>query len=127
MAMNELGLRYGLWFIKQALEETESLRHVWDPNQTGPEQSRKMHDLFLANEHRDPMTAEDMGGSAKVGEMGDFTAVSGVNEDEDKRSGGQKPAVPKDTLERDTADVWDEHNSYKTHPHAILEGNPGPW
>lgn len=125
--MSQLGRQYGLHLIKQALEVTESTSYEHTPMPDG-DQTQEISTLFDQNQTRDPMSDMVMGGPEKISRQQDFSGAVGVDEKEENRVPGKKPVVSQDSADPSVSEAWSEHDSFRSFPHALVDGaaSPGP-
>lgn len=127
--MSHLGRQIGLALIKRAvLEETESVSSELIPVDDQYIEQR-IDDAFDHNQYRDQMSDEVEGMYAdKLGRFQEFDLVRPAPEGSLNRLPGKRPTVPEDSMDPDSDQAWDEHDSYESSrfPRVDHVANPGP-
>lgn len=125
--MSKLGRQYGLFLIKQALEVTESTHYKYVP-QPEEDQRQRVSDVIDQNAQQNEMTDEVMGGAQKLSNRQDFSGPATFDEGEEDRLPGEKPVVSEDSADPSVGEAWDEHDAFKSWPHARIDSpaTPGP-
>jgi len=127
--MSHLGRLLGISMIKRAvLEETPRASSEYLPPEDDYVEQR-ISDAFEHNQYRDQMNPEIEGMYAdKLGKFQEFDLVRPAVEGDLNRLPGKRSTVPKDSMDPNSDEAWDEHDAYESSrfPRVDYVANPGP-